>query len=183
MLNHYSIVIHPEDHIIELFKSYKDTLFSKIGKFGSRNSIAHITILEFSATEKELKTIIEKLIKIVRIENHFDAIFDKVVYSKNLFVSPDKDGNEHFKKLLVNVRTSIKGEKNKSDAHLTIGRNLKPDQIQNSIELFSNVKFNFHCDQIALRRFNENIGQYEILQLFPFSSEDSKDETIQITLF
>lgn len=183
MLNRYSIIIHPEDSIIELFKSYKDTLFSKIGRFGSRNSAAHITILEFEATEKELPNIIEILLKIAQKESSFDVVFDKVIYSKTIFISPDKDGNACFKTFLKNVRQKIKGSKNTSGAHLTIGRELKPEQVENSQDLFHNVNFSFHCCQIALRKFNENIGQYEILQLFPFSGEHPKEEVMQLSLF
>lgn len=136
MLNRYSIVIHPADSILRRFKTYKDILFNKIGKFGSRNSIAHITILEFVATEKELASIINKLIKITQRECSFDAVFNKVIYSETLFISPDKFGNEHFKSLLGRVRVRIKGEKNNSNAHLTIGRKLKPHQIENQMVFF-----------------------------------------------
>lgn len=179
MLNHYSIVIHPQDSIIELFKTFKSKLFDTIGTYGSRNSIAHITILEFEATEQKAKFVIEKLIKITQKEICFDTLFDTVIYSdfsKAVFVLPDKKGNEHFKKLLKNVRQKIKGNKNKSNAHLTIGRKLSLEQIENSIGLFPDVKFDFHCNQVALRKFNDNKGQFEIVEIFPFLSKpnDSK---------
>ncbi|MCX8524225.1 2'-5' RNA ligase family protein [Chryseobacterium formosus] len=170
MLNYYSIVIHPQDSIIELFKTYKGILFNKIGSFGSRNSIAHITILEFAATDEELKFVIEKLIKITQKETCFDALFDTVMCSsssKAIFVLPDKAGNEHFKKLLKNIRQKIRGKKNTSNAHLTIGRRLSPKQLENSNELITNVNFHFHCNQIALRKFNDTTEQYDIIRIFP----------------
>lgn len=183
MLNRYSIIIHPEDSIIELFKSYKDTLFSKIGWFGSRNSIAHITILEFEAAEIELPDVIEKLVKIGQKESSFDAVFDKVIYSKTIFVSPNAQGKESFKKLFKNIRQKLNGENDKSSAHLTIGRKLSPEQIENSKDLFSDVHFNFHCCQVALRKFNENIKQYEIIEIIPLSGEHPKEEIVQLSLF
>ncbi|WP_027380075.1 hypothetical protein [Chryseobacterium daeguense] len=171
MLKTYSIVIHPQDSIIELFKTFKSKLYDTIGTYGSCNSIAHITILEFEATDEELKYIIEKLIMITQKQVSFNTIFDKVICSdssKSIIVLPCKSGNEIFKKLLRNVRQKINGYNNKSNAHLTIGRKLKPEQLIKSKDLFRDVKFDFHCNQIAVRRFSPSIGQFEIIQKFPF---------------
>jgi 2'-5' RNA ligase len=181
MLKHYSIVIHPQNPIIELFKSFKNKLYKKIGTYGSCNSIAHITILEFEATEEELKFIIEKLERITLKEISFDAVFDKVIYSdlsKAIFVLPNKIGNEFFKKLLVKIRKQIKGDHNKSNAHLTIGRKLKPEQLKKSKDIFPDVKFDFHCNQIAIRRLNKDIGQFEVLKTFPFSGKLDNTEQL-----
>lgn len=171
ILHRYSIVIHPDHPIIKRFKSYKDTLFHKVGMYGSRDSKAHITILEFKATERESRSIVEKIIKIAQSECSFYAVFNKVIYSQTLFVSPDKVGNEHFKRLLERVRARIKGINNRSEAHLTIGRELKPHQIENSIGLFPDVNFNFHCKQFALRKLDRSAGEFEIIQTFPFLGE------------
>lgn len=183
MINRYSIVIHPEDSIIKLFKFYKDTLFRKVGRFGSRNSIAHITILELEATENELPSIIEKLIKIGQKESSFNEVFDRVIYSNTIFVSPNLQGKESFTKLFKNIRQIFNGENDKSSAHLTIGRKLSPEQIENSQDLFSDVHFDFHCCQIALRKFNENIKQYEIIEIIPLSGKHPKEEIVQLSLF
>ena len=168
----YSIVIHPKDPIIKLFRSFKNKLYNKIGVYGSCDSVAHITISEFKATDQELKYIIEKLRIIAQNEECFDTIFDKVIYSdrsKSIIILPCEQGNENFKKLLRNVRQKIKGYNSKSNAHLTIGRKLTHDQLLKSMDLFSDVRFDFHCNQIALRKFNQNIRQFEIIQIFPLS--------------
>jgi len=181
MIKHYSIVIHPQNSIIELFKTLKSKLFVKIGTYGSYNSIAHITILEFDATEEELRFIIEKLERIALREISFDAVFDKVIcsdLSKAIFILPNKSGNEFFKKLLVKVRKQIKGDKNKYNAHLTIGRKLKPEQVKKSKGIFQNVKFDFHCNQLALRILNKDIGQFEVLKTFPFSGKPDNTEQL-----
>ena len=175
MLHHYSIVIHPHENIIELFKSYKATLFNTIGDFGSRNSLAHIT-------EQEVKFIIEKLTKITQKETSFDSVFDTVIcsdISKSIFVLPNKNGNEYFKKLLKNVRQKFNGNKNTSKAHLTIGRKLSHEQIEKSKNLFQNTTFDFHCNQLALRKLNKNIGQFEIIEIFPFLGKPSHHEEQQ----
>lgn len=185
MLHHYSIVIHPHENIIELFKSYKATLFNTIGDFGSRNSLAHITILEFVASEQGVKFIIEKLTKITQKETSFDSVFDTVIcsdISKSIFVLPNKNGNEYFKKLLKNVRQKFNGNKNTSKAHLTIGRKLSHEQIEKSKNLFQNTTFDFHCNQLALRKLNLEIKQFEIMHIFPFNGKPNQGRFEQMTL-
>ena len=180
MLHRYSIIIHPNENIIELFKSYKEILFDTIGDFGSRNSLPHITILEFDATENELKSVIGKLVKITESEVSFRSVFNQVVYSTTVLVLPNR--NEHFKKLLDKVRNRIKGEKNKSNAHLTIGRNLKPEQIEKSQNLFPSINFEFECNQLALRKLNPEIKQFEIMHIFPFNGKPNQGRFEQMTL-
>lgn len=183
MLNHYSIVIHPQDSIIELFKSYKRKLYNKIGSYGSCNSIAHITIVEFDATDEELEYVIEKLIRITHKEICFDAVFDKVICSdksKSIFVLPCKSGNEIFKELLRNIRQKITGYSNTSNAHLTIGRKLKPEQLEKSQDLFPDVEFNFFCNRIALRKLNKTIKQFEIIQIFPLSGKPNNTQQLSL---
>ncbi len=183
MLHHYSIVIHPQDSIIDLFKFFKKKLYNTIGKYGSYNSIAHITILEFDATDEELIFIIERLKRITLKEISFDTVFDKVICSessKAIFILPNKIGDEIFKKLLTKIRKQIKGDGNKSNAHLTIGRKLKPEQLKKSEDIFNDIKFDFHCNQIALRRLNEDIRQFEIIQIFPFHGKSCKETTEQL---
>jgi len=181
VLNHYSIVIHPQDPIIELFNSLKSKLLTKIGTYGSCHSTAHITILEYEATEEESKFIIEKLEKITFTEIPFDALFDQVIYSdssKAIFVLPDKSGNVFFKKLLAKIRKQIKGDSNKSGAHLTIGRKLNHEQLKKSKDIFNDIKFDFHCNQIAVRRLNKDIGQFEVVKIFPFSGKPDNTEQL-----
>jgi 2'-5' RNA ligase len=156
-------------------------LYKKIGTYGSCNSIAHITILEFDATEQELKFIIEKLERITMREISFDAVFDKVIYSdssKAIFILPNKSGNEFLKKLLAKIRKQIKSDYNKSNAHLTIGRKLKSEQLKKSKDIFPDVKFDFHCNQLALRILNKDIGQFEVLKIFPFSGKPNNTEQL-----
>lgn len=112
----------------------------------------------------------------------FDAIFGQVIYSKTLLVLPDKDRDERFKKLLEKVRARIKGINNKLAAHISIGRELTPEQIENSQNLFPDVHFNFHCNQLALRRYNVLTRQYDILQLFSLCG-DSKNHNEQLSFF
>lgn len=183
MIYHYSIVIHPDFSFIEKFARFKDTLYKKVGKYGSRNSDAHITILEFLATEKELLNIIQKISKISQKEVPFSSVFNKVVYTTTLFFSPDKVSIEKFTPLLNNVRLRIGGIPNRSKAHLTVGRKLKSKQIKDSQGLFENEKFDFTCNQLALRKWNDKTGQFDVIQIFPLLGREKKDDCQRSSLW
>lgn len=49
----YSIVVYPQKGIINKVKIMKDELADRIGNYKSRNSEAHITIIEFEADLNE----------------------------------------------------------------------------------------------------------------------------------
>nr|WP_314494415.1 2'-5' RNA ligase family protein [uncultured Chryseobacterium sp.] len=174
MIEHYSIVIHPQDQVVELFRSLKNQLKKKVGSFASCHSAAHITILEFEGNEEQLKYTIEKLTRIARREVSFDTVFNKIVsseQSKCIFALPDKNGKEHFRTLFSRIRKEIKGNGKKSNAHLSIGRELKAEQLKKSRKLFSDLKFDFYCDTIAIRKFNKNIKQFEIIKVLSLSGK------------
>ncbi|HTG66540.1 MAG TPA: hypothetical protein VL859_09210, partial [Flavobacterium sp.] len=61
MQNRYSLVISPSEEIIALVKTMKEELAKEIGWFHSKNSLAHITINEFMATENEIEIIKKQL--------------------------------------------------------------------------------------------------------------------------
>ncbi|MNK33535.1 hypothetical protein D3C87_520250 [compost metagenome] len=175
----YSIVIHPPDEVIEQVRELKVKLYKESGEsFSSRKSIAHITVQEFQATEDQLNKIILKLIKITREQEIFKAVFDKVVYSQEtaLFI-PDNNCRDNFKKLLERIRLEIKGGI-KSRAHISIGRKLSLEQLEISRKIFSDEVLEFHSNKIALRKFNDKIGQFEILRIFPFLGEASSEEQL-----
>lgn len=108
------------------------------------------------------------------------TVFSSSESSKAIFILPNKIGDEIFKKLLTKIRKQIKEDGNKSNAHLTIGRKLKPEQLKKSEDIFHDIKFDFHCNKIALRRLNEDIRQFEIIQIFPFHGKSCKETTEQL---
>ena len=60
MKKKYSVAIHPSEDIILLVKEMKKKLFDEVNWFHSKNSIAHITICEFEATDDEIEIIKNK---------------------------------------------------------------------------------------------------------------------------
>lgn len=124
----YSIVIHPNNDIIQLFKNLKSQLKIKSGKYSSCDALAHITITEFEATDEQLRKIILKLIKIASEEKCFDAFFDQIICSEkssSVFALPNKNSSEYFHKLLKRIRKDLNLiGRSKNAAHISIGRSL-----------------------------------------------------------
>lgn len=182
MKNLYSVVIHLPENIIHLFREFKNQLYKESGKYSSCNSVAHITVVEFEATDDQLNKIRLKLIKIANEEKSFDAVFDRVICSEkslSAFALPDKNSKEDFKKLLKKIRTELK-IKGRNDAHISIGRKLSTDKIEISRRLFSNVYFDFHCNMIALRKFDNEIKQFEIVHIFPLSGHGNSEKQLSL---
>ncbi|WPR70657.1 2'-5' RNA ligase family protein [Flavobacterium sp. NG2] len=174
MQNRYSIVISPPDEIIALVKSMKEALAKEIGWFHSKNSLAHITINEFMATENEIESIKKQLYNIC------DAIQPKTVSLDHFdtfpngafFLAPDEVSKTNLKHILKQFNQSFKVKtlfKN-SEPHLTIGRQLKSEHITIAYRLFSNpIAIQFVSDSIALRLFNPTKKQFEIIDRFDFN--------------
>ena len=121
-----------------------------------------------------------KLIKIAREEKSFAALFDEVFCSEQtVFFTPDHTSEGGFKRLLERIRMQIKG-KCKSNAHISIGRKLSKEQIDISKNIFSNEKLDFLCDRIALRKYNDKIKQFEVVQIFPFLGEESSEKQLKL---
>lgn len=74
-------------------------------------------------------------------------------------------------------KTEIKS----SEPHISIGRRLTPEQIEKAYALFEKPQLAFACDRIALRRFNPERRQFDVIEVFIFGGENR--EGIQGSLF
>ncbi|WP_348811050.1 hypothetical protein [Flavobacterium maritimum] len=72
MEKQYSLAIYPPEAVIVLIKSMKEQLATKVGWFHSKNSVGHITICEFKATDAKKANHL-----FTKIELHF--VCDSVV--------------------------------------------------------------------------------------------------------
>lgn len=187
MQNRYSLVISPSEEIIALVKTMKDELAREIGWFNSKNSLAHITINEFMASEneieiikKQLNTIVESLKPVRVCLNAFDNYPNGA-----FFIAPDVVSKIDLKQILKHVNQSFRAKtllKN-NEPHLSIARQLSPEHIATSYRLFSKaIDLNFVCNSIALRLFNPEIKQFEIIDHFEFKN-NPKPTFEQGTLF
>lgn len=168
----YSIVIFPNPEQITLVKSYKQLLKDNIGWFGSANSDAHITLINF-----ENEFIFELYINQIRI--FCNTIISKKVIFKTLdsfgnttfYLAPDRDSQLYLDKIIIDLHKYLNFKINNVNSHLTIARGLNEEKMKLAFELFSNIEFNFEfiCDAIYIRKFNEQTKQYsDVLEKINF---------------
>lgn len=186
MQNRYSLVISPPEAIIDSVKTMKEQLAAQIGWFHSKNALAHITINEFMATDTEIENIKKQLATISDVLkpttvclNHFDHYPNGA-----FFIAPDEDSTKNLKKIIKHIHQSFQTKtlfKN-NEPHVSIGRQLKPNQLTIAYRLFTHIDLTFLCDRITLRRFDPNKKQFEIIDHFTFNNNPSTS-FVQQTLF
>lgn len=169
----YSIVVYPHSEAISDVKVLKDTLWSKIGWYASRNSKAHITVIEFSADQYELDFYIRQLEKFCYAQKQQEVIFDQLSFSKfsrAIVLLPSDSSKPYLSDLLKRLRKQLKTSYTVkgSNAHISIGRELSSSQIDRTESLFDHVNVRFNCDTIAIRKFDKNRRQFEVIKAFKF---------------
>ena len=171
----YSLVFEPPIAEMEYVKSLKKTLESKIGRYSSCNSLAHITIAGLKAhNDRSVHKIIPFLKEIASYElqipvrfNSVDSFINGVVYLK-----PDKKSEELLKISMDRINKQLKLKFNfqfkfSNTPHLTIARDLNHDQVQFALNLFKEVSvLEFSCNSFTLRKLGSH--QFVRLQEFPF---------------
>mgnify|MGYP003679080430 CR=1 FL=1 len=169
MENKYSLAFIPDDIVIDEVKKIKLQLADEIGWFNSKNSLAHITICEFTSTEIEIIKI--QISRITASFSPFDVeLVDYDSYPNGaFFIKPSEKSKEDLKKIMKILTTSLTIKKmyKSSEPHLSIARKLE---------------VNFWCESVFLRKFNPDLKQFEIVDSFQFKGEKST-EIIQGTLF
>jgi 2'-5' RNA ligase len=182
----YSLVIHPpEDHLI-LIKSMKEELANLVGWYNSKNSVGHITICEFKATDTAIESIKKQIIKLcdslspVPVKLNDFGAFPNGAF----FIAPDNDSKLNLKHIMKHFNKSLKiQEMKKSDnPHLSIARRLSPENLLKASELFTTIDLNFICDSVVLRLFDDDKKQFFVIDTFPFN-DNPQDQFIQGSLF
>ena len=161
----YSIVIAPSKDGIEYVDQLKNELYAKVGWYNSRNSKAHITILEFTADEDELKEVIAVIKKIASYENPLLLRFDGVDRYSNgaVFLKPDEATKDPLIELMARIqkKLNIKNLYKSKDPHISIGRKLSEENVQMALKMFADAKLEFICENLVLRKFNPERKQYD----------------------
>lgn len=173
----YSIAICPPIYIIEQIRDMKNLLATKIKWYHSKNAAAHITFHNLLLDENELVILESFINNFCRTIYPFALSFTGFGSFPNgaFFLSPDEISSqilvEVMKKFLNDISLNVKQDS--IVPHISIGRNLNPDQLAIAKELFSDQKvdINFLCEGLSIRRFNEQIKQYEIYKHFAFTKD------------
>ncbi|KQR92390.1 hypothetical protein ASG01_10700 [Chryseobacterium sp. Leaf180] len=173
----YSVIFYLDRKTIQLLNAQKINLRQLIGSFASSNSIAHITIAEFSATPEEINYLIQRLNTFVKSQEKLNALFDSLScssYSKCAVYLPATDVESKIHDITKAVRKRIKTEKSDiCTPHISLGRKLSEQQLKSAADNFSDVTFECEIGQIALRKYDPSIGQFTIEKQFTFGGNRS----------
>ena len=186
MKKKYSVAIHPSEAIILLVKEMKKKLFEEVNWFHSKNSIAHITICEFEATDDEIEIIKNKLDHLCDALEPFEVNLNGFDSYPNgaFFITANKISKSKLKEIMKKVHEALRTLKmqKSNDPHLSIARKLTPENIEKANRLFTTINTSFMCDSVILRKFDPSLTQFFITDTFKFNS-NKKPELIQGKLF
>ncbi|MBC6112141.1 hypothetical protein ACFOG5_07250 [Pedobacter fastidiosus] len=182
----YSIVVYPHKEIIGKVKAIKDVLADKVGCYASRNSEAHITIVEFEANPNEFVFYKLYVLDFCYSQKAQNVSFNNLVTSngtKAIVLLPSIGSKLYMRDLLRNFRIGLKSMDvvNGSGAHISIGRKLTPNQIKDANNIFEEISLDFVCEKIAVRKFNPLRRQFEVIYQFYFLGNPPKKG--QLSLF
>lgn len=183
----YSVAIYPSQNVIDSVKTMKDYLKSKIDWYNSCNSVAHITICEFTVSELEIGKIKQKLFKICDTFTPFHVYLDHFGSYENsgaFFIAPNEDSKAKLKPILKKTQEILKplNLKKSDDPHLSIARRLIPKNLEIASQLFTTIEIDFLCKEIVLRELDSIKKQFFVTDTFSFGS-NPQPELIQASLF
>lgn len=182
----YSVAIYPSQDVIDAVRTIKNYLKSKIDWYNSCNSVAHITICEFTITESEVSKIKQKLFKICDTFSPFQVDLDHFSAYENgaFFIAPTTDSSMQLKPIMKKTQEALKisNLKKSSAPHISIGRRLNPENLKIASELFTTININFLCDSIVLRELDPDKKQFFVIDTFTFNS-NTQEELVQGSLF
>lgn len=175
----YLLAIMPSPEISNLIKEWKQSLKKKIGRFGSDNSLAHITVMGFDTDLNELPYWINRISTFCKNCPKHEISFDgfDAFHFHTFYIKPDKVSMTNTNKLIRNLHQYFQLNVKDVKAHMTIARELDITRKEIALKLFENHKtdFKFLCDRLILRRFNNSTRQYsDFIAEFKFSEQQLK---------
>ncbi|SDG99476.1 hypothetical protein SAMN05421827_11475 [Pedobacter terrae] len=167
----YSIVVYPQSKSINEVSVLKKILADEIGWYSSRNSEAHITIIEFLADQYELGFYKKCIEKICGSQRPQEVTFDYLSLSKfsqAIVLLPNGPSKLYLNDLLKTFRKKLKSKNtiNGSNAHISIGRELSSSQIDQAENLYGPINIAFNCNTIAIRKLDEIKKQFVVINEF-----------------
>jgi hypothetical protein len=165
----------PDATTIEKVKTMKLNLADKIGWFNSKNSLAHITICEFTLDESTWEQMEKKVRSTIATFTPFKVQLNAFDHYPNgaFYITTDIESKKVLKEIMKTVTTSLplKSQHKSSDPHLSIARRLNPEQLKKATHMFTSIHETFMCDAIYLRRFNPEKKQFDVVKSYPFLSQ------------
>jgi len=184
--NLYSLVIHPPEEILILVKTMKEQLATEVGWFNSKNSVGHITICEFRATDTIIEIIKKEVSKLCNSLNPVNVRINEFGSFPNgaFYIAPDDDSKKDLKHIMKHFNKSLRlhNMKKSDNPHLTIARRLSPENLEKAKNFFTKIDLNFTCDSVVLRQFDEQKKQFFATHKFPFNT-NPREQFTQGSLF
>lgn len=100
-----------------------------------------------------------------------------------------KEPNEISKKKLIPIMKQVHETlnlpklKKSTNPHLSIARQLTPEELKKANQLFTTIDLCFLCESMVLREFDENRHQFFVTDTFKFNNNPKKPAFVQGTLF
>ena len=78
------------------------------------------------------------------------------------FISPNEESQHYLDNIIINLHNHLGYKINNAHAHISIARKLDEMKIKKAYQSFSSLEINFEfiCDCIYIRKFNNNTKQY-----------------------
>jgi 2'-5' RNA ligase len=186
----YALAINPDPHIMRLSGNIKNTIREGLNRdYGSYNALAHISLLSFEAQEKNYPHILTEFKRILAVLTPFQLGFDgfgDFIAKKNctFFIRPDDDATDAIIERCEKISTSFdKSVKRryieswkmvvKKTPHMSLARELSQSEIATCYDLFpGGFKESFFCKYFVIRKFNEQRGQFDILDTIELLGRD-----------
>ena len=193
----YSLAIRPDSAICLMVKEIKRLLRKLFGRhFGSANSEAHLSLFEFYATNSNYHIILNVLRKEIARLSSFEinfSKFDEFAGSNTFFISPSEKSSKsiiqhckQIKPVFYDLKKSEQIIRYKDSSfkkpHMTVARQLTSELLNLAKESFIRFEGTFMCDAFVIRKFNPQIGQYEVIDSLPMLGQ-SDESGVQLTLF
>ncbi len=173
----YIIAIRPPAVMIAQVREMKLALRKAIGGFyNSVNSEAHITLFEFYAYDEHYPALLNKLSRAVGMLAPFDLEFqgfNHFATTGAFYIQLTNESSRSIIERCIQFRQTLSPEilsihtEGWTDMfetpHMTIGRRLRADWIETAYSLFDRFDAKFWCDSIAVRKFNDDRKQFDVI--------------------
>lgn len=179
-MNRYSLILQPSPEVVTEVAYLKNQLATTIGWYNSKNSLAHITINEFEAPASELEKIKNHVTSIADFLKAEEVLFNRLDTFPNgaFFIAPNEDSKIYLKQVMQKIHQAFiyKTDIKSNEPHISIGRKISPENIVIAKNLFETPTLSFLCDRIALRIFNPERKQFDIVEEFIFGEKEKEGQ-------
>lgn len=105
----YLLAVMPNPEISSCVKEWKQLLIKEIGRFGSDNSLAHITIMGFNADSNQLFNWINKISTFCNNQPNHDIGFDGFAPfgSYAYYINPNNTSEKYLNNLIRNIHNDF----------------------------------------------------------------------------